>query len=157
MNKLNRLETWEPGCWCAAMIQLNEPHPRAEPDGGLSQRPPYWACFAWAPQVRPMFFTPPTSWATMPIHPDGVLAGKTGNEPVYLLAEHEVDWPSLLEILLTCDDIPAWLWQRVSHLQESKIRVRRANLLQLYGHDRTAFEAYMQRVLSLPDHKELSP
>lgn len=157
MKKLNRIETWGPGCWCAAMIQLNESHPFTKPDGCLSERPAYWACFAWAPQAHSMPYTPPTSWATMPIHPDGVLAGKTGDEPVYLLIEHEVDWPSLLKILLTCDDLPAWLWQKVSDLQERKIRERRASLLQLYGHDRTAFETYMQRALAPLDNKELSP
>jgi hypothetical protein len=146
MEILNTCPEWIPGCWCAATIQLCERGSLIE-DGGRSRHPAQWAYFVWTPRDNALPHAVPNGWGVLLHSPEPDLADIIDGAPVYFLQEFEADWPTLLDILLSCEPSPPWLEERILQLREKAAVRRREHWAWLYGDNRPAFEAFMRRLL----------
>ena len=148
MDTLNRLDAWEPGCWCAAITQLCERGYTIEV-GNRSSFPAQWAYFVWTPRDKAMPYVAPSGWGILMNQPDSDLAEIIGGAPVYFLKDSEANWPTLLDILLDCDHPPPWLEACILRQREDAAARRRGHWAVLYGDDRPAFEAFMRKILDV--------
>lgn len=146
MEILNTCPEWEPGCWCAATIQICERGHIIE-DGGRARYPAQWAYFVWTPLNKAIPHATPSGWGILPNAPEPDLAEIIDGAPVYFLNEFEVDWPTLLDILLECEHAEPWLEEQIVRQRKKAESRRREYWTRLYGDDRPAFEAFMRKLL----------
>ncbi|CAB3794475.1 hypothetical protein [Pararobbsia alpina] len=99
MVTLNKINTWQPDCWCIAQLQLCDQHLEETP-AEIFRYPAQWVWFAWRPGGRGLPFRLPDGWGLALEPADTALTDEIGTAPVYLLDEDQADWPALLDILL---------------------------------------------------------
>ncbi len=146
MATMNCLDAWEPGCWCIATLQLCPRFTRVE-EGALARYPAQWAYFVWEPRDIAIPHAMPSGWGLLLERPEPCLAEIIDGAAVYVLKEFEADWPTLLDILLECDQSPPWLEDVIIEQRKQAARRRRDRWVTLYGDDRSAFEAFIRKLL----------
>ena len=147
MEILNICPEWVPGCWCAATIQICQRGFVIEEDERACF-PAQWAYFVWTPRDNARPYAVPNGWGVLPNSPEPDLAEIIDGAPVYFLQEFEVDWPTLLDIILECEHPEPWLEQHLLRQRKMAETRRRENWRTLYGDDRPAFESFMRKLLS---------
>lgn len=144
---LNLLNDWRPGCFCAAIIKLCDVCVEEQPDE-IARTPAQWAWFAWVPLDDARPFSHPQGWGISLLDPLYTLAEELGAVDLYLLKDNEVDWFSLLDILLVCDNSPPWLRVHIKVRQREQRQAARCFYLERYGGDGgAAFQQFMRMVL----------
>jgi hypothetical protein len=141
------LKTWQPGCWCVAMIELCEPH-SAVLVGETFHYPEQWAYFLWPPRDEAKPFSTPAGWGVTGAPPYPEIYLEVGSAPLLRLPDNEVDEVSALEWLLIVDEPPAWLRLRIEAKLQQARRAREQRLWRELGSpDALAFRRFRQRVL----------
>ncbi|KAA1015863.1 hypothetical protein FVF58_00470 [Paraburkholderia panacisoli] len=148
MAKLNNIDSWRPGCWCIAQLQLCQQH-IVETPTEIFRYPAQWAWFAWRPAGTSLPFRLPDGWGLALEETDAALIDEIGTAPVYLLDEDEADWPALMDILLVSSDAAPWLRPIIEELHRVKRQALKQRYIALYGASESiAFERFMQMTVA---------
>ena len=151
MKILNTCLEWVPGCWYAATLKICERGSIIE-DGRRARFPAQWVYFVWTPRDNALPYAVPNGWGILPNSPEPDLAEIIDGAKVYFLQEFEVDWPTLLDIVLECEHAQPWLEEQLLRQRNKAVMRRREHWRMLYGDDRPAFETFMRKLLVDHDH-----
>jgi hypothetical protein len=149
---LNKLSTWQPGCWCVAMIRLCEAHTLANA-GGPVQYPEQWVYFLWAPRDEAKPFALPVGWGVTRDPPYAEIYAEVGREPVLMLAPADIDLVSVLEWLQALDNPPGWLRSLIAtKLELARICRLVAMRTAIVGEQSVGFARFLERLLEGAAH-----
>ena len=115
-------DSWEPGHWCGAALQLCAEH-LVEGEEEDTRYPEQWIYLLWRPTARAVPFNRPDGWGLTVGHPQHEMRESLPEgTAVYLLADEECVWSSWLTIPLACDRFEPWLVAKIhAHIASQKL------------------------------------
>ncbi|MFA5520219.1 MAG: hypothetical protein WCY98_00475 [Castellaniella sp.] len=145
---INYLDTWQPGCWCAAYIQLNESYIREGEDYDI-RHPAQWFLLLWKPTEQAIPFIEPDAWS-ITLDPDHETAIANllpeDNASVYLLADEECIWSCWLHIPLASAWFEPWILESFKITIKKQLLAEKTRYAALFGDDKTLFRKFLKNL-----------
>lgn len=136
-------DSWEPGHWCGAALQLCEHHLVAGEEVD-TRYPEQWIYLLWRPTARAVPFNRPDGWGLTVGHPQHVMRESLpAGAAVYLLADVECVWSSWLTIPLACDRFEPWLVAKIRAQIASQKLAESSRYAAWYGNRDADFQRFL--------------